>query len=400
MGDESLKKFIALILSVMVIFTGATQLHLNASEYKTWKLCSSFAGFSLNSLASDMKGTDVAVGQCGTIMVSKKYSDWQSVSSSTYEILNNVIWDGKKFLAFGCNGTLVCSYDGLKWDKVKLAVQGDLCNAFIVNKCYFAQYRIRADKTPYVYNGYYSTDSTSLEDGILISNDGIQWSNIRLPKLLSKQFKLQKVIYFKNHYIAVLKNTSASCILTSENLSKWKSVQLPEDLQDIASTDTAAVVVGENVIMKTTDGVNWEKVYIEKSNTYRSLFDIKAIISVGNKFTLCGIHPLGGGPTSLLVANSTDAKKWVFNYIDNYDVQNGSLCNLIYANNQYNIIASDYQRLGNIFKWIMKSRDGVKWFNMPEIKQMPSVNCLIWDGKQYIACCDDGSIISSNDGDS
>jgi photosystem II stability/assembly factor-like uncharacterized protein len=426
-----LKKFITLILSIAVIFTSAVKFQISAAgtsapgkKPTAWSLYRGFTGFHLNSIVSNMKGTNVAVGECGTIMASKNNSSWQTVESNTYEAFNNVLWTGKMFLAFGCNSTLLRSYDGFNWNKEIIPTEGDLSNPSIINNMYFIQYKLFDTETPHIrdhVSSYPVSSSLVVKAGILFSRDGIKWTKIELPELLSNNFDLKKIIYFKKHYIAVVNqsndNTSGSCILTSSNLSNWMVTRLKESLFDVSANKDNAVIVGSNVIMKTSNSLNWEKIGIPKGKTSNGKFDIRQIITADQKFIILGAyypHPNDENPPSgeLITASSTDAKKWVFKYLNDnkytqkygyyglFDIEDAGCYNFLYINKKYSIIVTDFQHPGALYKYIAESKDGVNWVKLENYKVglNNTPNCVSWDGKKYICCGDGGNIFISADG--
>jgi len=97
----------------------------------------------------------VAVGQQGGIITSTDASSWEPVASGTTTYLRKVLWNGTRFIAVGEHGVIVTSQDGLNWT-VQQSVTGKLLMA------------LAWDGSLLIAGG---------QDGVVISSpDGFQWS--------------------------------------------------------------------------------------------------------------------------------------------------------------------------------------------------------------------------------
>lgn len=93
----------------------------------TWQAVNSGSQSSLMSVALRDEVNGVAVGLSGVILVTRDGGkQWKSVAPQTREHLNNVIWDGRQWVAVGDKGVIVTGdQDGLVW-KASRVSEGNL----------------------------------------------------------------------------------------------------------------------------------------------------------------------------------------------------------------------------------------------------------------------------------
>lgn len=128
----------------------------------------------------------LAVGREGYIITSKDGKHWSEQNPGTNKYLENVIWDGKKYIVIGWEGTILTSINGRVWQKINLDIPHDLLD-------------ITWNGTWYVIVG----GTINAGDGVILtSRDGVNWDAIE--SVTSN--KLEDIIWDGDKFIIVGEN--------------------------------------------------------------------------------------------------------------------------------------------------------------------------------------------------
>lgn len=212
---------------------------------------------------------------CGSYLLSTSLApaqvDWTWHDSGVSEDLNDVIWDGDRFLAVGGSGTMITSPDGETWSAVASGT-GETLRSVVRG----------GDKLVAVGRG----------GTILSSSDGTSWSQ----QVSGVSTYVSGVAYGSGRFVAV---GGSGTILSSTDGVAWLPAEsgTVKFLQSVHYADGVFVAVGASGTIRTSaDGMTWAG-----APTGRSEF-------------LSGVHYhegtwLAGGQSGLILT-SADAQEW------------------------------------------------------------------------------------------
>ncbi|WP_330364994.1 flagellin [Anaerovorax odorimutans] len=217
------------------------------------------------------------------------------------------------------------------------------------------------------------------DDGIIYSNDGINWSNIvntnppiRLDCLSTNR---NSIAYDGSKFTMVGYSSELGNhkILTSQNGADWEVFNNPYEISSICFADGKYVGIGfKRYIYTSNDGINWDY------KTKVSLDHRDSILHEGNKYFIVGEEH-----GNLFVSDNGD--KW---YQVNIEKE-VNFESIAYDGNQY--VAIGFENEGSK-SLIYNSSDGVKWTLQKELSNNLSkeVSKIIWDGNSFIVSDEDG----------
>lgn len=149
----------------------------------------------------------VAVGANGLIMVSgDKGSNWSKVESNTREKFIGVASDGKRLVAATNRGSVFTTTDGLTWTSNEWVAHSEVNAIVYVN----GKFAMLGD-----------------EFTILLSSDGIDWTQVSRHYYRKQHFDLFDMVYntVKGEWIIAASNW----LLTTKDFVKYDKYELPQD---------------------------------------------------------------------------------------------------------------------------------------------------------------------------
>ncbi len=325
----------------------------------------------------------VAVGLVGTIYTSKDSVNWTPVQSGTkdhlYDITNNgeifvisagadiltspngitwtktplsggtddILWDGKQFIATNHDGRVSASPDGISWTNISDtdAVLGDV---IFNNGKYVA--------VGYTY-GY-------------LSEDCINWTPYKLGMLPKR---INSVCYNGTTFVAA---GTDGTILTSVDGNKWTPVESGsyDDINDVVWNGETFTAVGDFLtILMSSDGTNWTTVLKSyMSNLYKAIPNGGYILGVGDLSHVTQTYH-DGSSTQILTLSS-----------QNYDFKD-----VIWNGKKLIAVGSV---VGKPYGVVAISADKGDWISMfggvwtcNEVEETPGFNSIAYNGSFYIA---------------
>lgn len=247
-----MKKYINVIILTFTIIFLIPLTALAAEKNQTLK--ENNAAFKkFKGIAHNEKKLYVGIGDKGNIRISNDKMKWDEIEAGITENLNDVIYDGEKFLAVGEKGLIFISINGKEWNIVESHT--NLCFKSIT------------------YRKGYGYIILGENDTLLYSKDSLYWqkSNLNLTGIEDGNWK--KIIYGNNKFIIL----GDKNILLSEDRKKWDIISNEKFhnekyiLNDIilhnkefiiSQKDTTAE--DENLFMSSVDGYNWVEFYSDK----------------------------------------------------------------------------------------------------------------------------------------
>ena len=281
--------------------------------------------------------------------------------------LENVMWDGNRFIAVGVCGTIITSDEGTVWTRQNSGT----CNYL---------------------NGITKRDEQIVVSGaagnILTSSDGVTWTSKTVCDC-----PIYSILWADNQFVAVGSgNYEEAVILTSPDGVSWNKDTVCQNnvTGDIIWTGNQLVCPCLDTILTSQDCITWSKHY-----TGDGIIIINVAWS-GQKYV---------GVARNQISTSLDCKTWTEQSV-NFDpgdyitsvIWDGSQFILTMYNNYYS--GKDFYP--DLKKYsvnqIMTSSDGISWTkhntgtkrNLTEITK---------GNNKYVAVGREGSIISSSDGD-
>lgn len=326
-------------------------------------------------------GRFVAVGDDGTIMVSRDGNVWSTTVIGPTDLYAVTWGDGNRFYAssgldeewqqtilagpitdlasgdglivgVGQQGLTLTSEDGQAWRVRPTGVRSHLASVVYGNKTFVAV-------------GDFGT--------IIASTNGVSWHEPTKPLsrvTTGKEFDLVGLAYGSGKYVAV---GNYGSLLTSEHGEDW--VLQPMDtfipFVDVAFGSDRFVAVGmRGMVRLSTDGVKWRTVQLQQD----SWACCTAVAAGKNGFVI-----LGSGR----VWTSQDAETWQLHAID-LDAST-----VRFVNGQYVGVGSEY---------VYTSPDGVHWEPHLAWKKYQGLRGLTDGAGQLVAVGTYGTIATSTDG--
>ncbi len=120
------------------------------------------------------RGNDqyVLVGAKGLIRKGNDIANLKEVESRISEDLDDIVWTGKRFVAIGPSGIIICSDNGELWEKVESTTNANLYAVASNSKHIMA-----VGSWPYI-DGRGPGSRSSLGNTALISENGFKWQNM------------------------------------------------------------------------------------------------------------------------------------------------------------------------------------------------------------------------------
>ena len=354
--------------------------------------------------------TTIAVGERGAILTGTNSTDgsnrvnWVARQSGLTIDLNDVVYDGNKYIAIGWDGIIVTSTNLTDWTvgnvgaKIRLRAIAYAQFASAPGDPVTKHYVVVGDNGSLLT----STDSVTwtainsgtgvplldiLWDGVkfiavggnsssgivLTSSDGITWSS---PQFVGSHL-LHGITYNGSKYIAV---GDAGTIHTSTNGTGWTPVTPPtnQDLYAVAynSTYSKYVAVGsQGTILTSNAGNTWTAV--PDSGTTNNLYAISWNM----------IHIIVAGTNSLLTPTDASLNTWQFGNSPISDQLN--LTGIATNDSGTNLAVT---ATGEVYS----STDGLDWTSVATTAHV--FTTLAWDGGQYVAIENGSDILTSPDG--
>ena len=328
----------------------------------------------------------VGVGNNGTVITSADGLSWNVLASGSSANLEAIVWNGSQYITVGANGAILSSTNAQRWLAISTTYTGSLTD-------------ILWDGTRFVAVG-------NAPDGVLSSTDGIAWtiSNTTFAGTTSA------ISWNGSQYLILSSDGfSASWVYSSSNGLVWTQTYIgPNGTNDLVWNNNLYVIVGAGVIITSPDGSNWG---IQDDGGYtNSLYSVNW---ANNQFVATGINTLfssvdgiswtrltidtttqalfrvAGNGTSLVGAggagtllSSSDGTSWA---------QQSSGDPIIWNDIVWS--GSQFVAVGN--QSIRTSSDGINWSEAVANSFLTAVD---WNGSQFVAVGTGGAIYSSSDG--
>ncbi len=341
----------------------------------------------------------VAVGLNGSIFVSPNGVNWVKKTVSAVNNLHGVIWTGSMYIAVGDNGGILTSPDTEKWTARE-------------SGRYSSYASVASDKTGsfksvvWGNNKFVAVGDSGL---ILYSPDGELWNRANY----NGDIDLYKVIWTGKKFAAV---GSRGTVLFSNDGIGWtrSSTGIFSRLNSIAWNGKIFVAVGETgEILTSADGKKWN---VTNTGLYKSIekivWDNNSFVAVEGKDEALLISPNGSSWSRsyyikdgfissdvkdiIIIPRAENLKDKVkgFGYI-NQVIWNGTeyigVGNLTESNFEISGEGDVSLRMGNS---VMTSIDGLTW-SKGEIGTCRNINSIAWNGEKLVAVGDFRTILSS-----
>lgn len=241
---------------------------------------------------------------------------WDRRDSKTYVLLNDAIYDGRRYLAVGESGAIVSSPDGVNWTELAKPRQAP------------DYYAIEYANGLYVVAG---------DDGrIWTSKDGSAWTQ----KYGGVQVDLAGVAEARNLVVAV---GADGAIFSSSSPWPWKWLRrftgTTQPLHSVAAGTDLFVAVGDHgTVLTSADAKTWTT---QPSGTAA---DLQSVIFAGGRFVAAG--NLTGGKAVILT--SVDGLTWKAQQIDGTGIRG-----VAFGQGKFVLVGA-----GGL---ILTSPDGVAW---------------------------------------
>ncbi len=322
-----------------------------------------------------------------------------------FEITGDSCWDkivftNNVYFALGFSHYAI-SQDGLKWT-VK-AMPKDLSPNDIL-----------WDGKQYVAVG---------DDSIVyVSKDAMEWNSVATN--ISDGLFLLSITKLKNKYIVIVESGSSCSIISSSNLTIWSDVNKRNysEISKIIITDDKLVAAGwHETILQTKDGNEWSVSEKYAPNLMKVIWNGKQFLSIGNDGTvyfskdgrtwnssviesndpIVDVVWTGREYAALSVAFDTKPDSYnilksdVYTSLDGINwictgcIKQKNIDKLFYFDNRYFALGRDGEILvsEDTKNWIAANTSTDNW-----------LSGLAWNGKQFVSVGMFGTIISSSDG--
>jgi Leucine-rich repeat (LRR) protein/photosystem II stability/assembly factor-like uncharacterized protein len=349
----------------------------------------------------------VACGGYGTILISADGMNWTKANSINWDgYLNSVKYINNKFVVTGPEGIIFYSSDGENWTKE----QNDLLDY--------------SGSTTYG-NGTYIWVGTSYEQEGLIYNskDGFKWAT----SSLMNDFYLKSVIYAEDKYVAIGDSYRSvnTVVLTSSNGIDWDindaGFKNMERGKKVYYAQGKFFIVGENYTIYTSeDAVSWERTYYEGSYPNKSLNCLWDITYAENKFVAVGeqgkIITSSDGLNWNTQDTGTTERFLKVDYLNSsfvasgywtkytskdtvtWQLESGTLAGVAYGAGKY-VKVGRLNYNGNESTVIYALNDPLGWGGNPVYSFDGVIDIRVsYNGEKFIACGDNGIILTSIDG--
>jgi hypothetical protein len=247
-------------------------------------------GSTFVALGSNGKVTPnpISLGLYSSDGITWSLSNLTSVRTNANAAMEDVIWDGNRFLAVaGGDPNLVTSPDGITWSAVTNATSGlAISTSLPVLKEAFIYYD----------NTSYWVGSTAFYK----SNNGINYT----AQTLTGYTRLYSMLKTSNEWLLGATSASGGKIFRSTDSINWSAVTIPSNSAVFTLATNGSVILagtqGSSTtrMISSTDGINWSSV--TSANSFISS-DCYEIIYDGSKFIATGNNA---------IISSTDGITW------------------------------------------------------------------------------------------
>lgn len=394
----------------------------------------------LNSIVYN-NGKYVAVGACGTILLSYDKIIWNKIElplniPNIYASLNlnKIRVFNNMYIAVGDNGLMITSFDGLTWKKISTGTTADLYDiAFRSSTALYVivgsggiirtspnlvTWTTRASGTTNTirsvyYNGtifVYGADNGPI---VRSSADAVTWT-LRTSNAIGD---VNDIIWNGSLFYLI----SEFSVVTSSNGTAWN--QPISDLNALytkcACSSGSKIVIGGNqklLCYSNDSGSSWS----HKNINVSSLFDTNSFAESADGKTIVIVNSNGG------IKTSTDGGKTFLDVFENKTAVYNTLIDVVYDGTKYvGITSSNILYSTDLKKWIwipspigitlksivyngslfvvvgtggiITSPDGITWISRTAAAPN-SFNSVEWNGSLFIAVGDTGAIKTSPDG--
>lgn len=367
----------------------------------------------LNAVASDGKGTYLAVGDKGTILLTKDMFRWQQVVTPVTANLKEIVWNGKQFLAVGDAGTILHSKDGVTWKKQKpITVNwrlSDMLHASL-QKDYFKKNKGTNASTPVkiddiifrdvIWDGWryaavvmfgtnFNNSYGGWVDAIATSKDGESWT-FKPIKAVSRSgapyphVSMEEIAVFNGGYVL----GGYEAVVYSKDLTQFTvNDTIRGEIKDVTCHAKMCVAVG---------------------------FDPNLFEESGEKFRLTGVvYASNNGLDWKEIKHEKDFYLTDLEWAKENHDHNG----FTYLDLGSVVWGDDRFVAGGLYGMTIYSKSGTDWFMSPNILEKAmtightyhpmmyeryvgrnaDINDMIWDGKQFVAVGNGGTILTSFD---
>jgi photosystem II stability/assembly factor-like uncharacterized protein len=345
----------------------------------------------------------VAVGESGTIQTSADGENWTARTSPVPDDLTDVAWSGSQFVAVGNDGVVLTSPDGITWS-AQVSGTGDSFTAVAATPSLMV-----ASTFPYpgstsaIYTSSDGVSWTQQAPGIGTFNDiiyaGAQWLavssysvarsvdgvtwNVTSNAPGNAIGYLQSVIHDGSRYVAVGSFPDGS-VYTSPDGVSWSLRASKQDLRAVARRPAdgrlVAVATSDVSMISTDEGASWE--FGGLNSFVGDLFLDVAWFAPLNAFVALVQEGANEG-----IYTSTDGLAWT-------RLANAALNGRLGASPS-RLVSVGWDLAG---EGIATSADGVTWSMTYTTPAAESLQEVFWDGSQFIAPGENGTIVTSSDG--
>jgi photosystem II stability/assembly factor-like uncharacterized protein len=340
-------------------------------------------------------------------LVSTDGTSWEKINRNGMTDVNQVIYDGQKYIAAAIHGNLYVSMSASEWSRMEISEDynnklepikfnnvdkdkkdqsiidsvsvnsisyGKKMYTLIGNSKYILISKDLNNFNPIESLTNYALTSITFGNGkfiavgkcgtILTSEDGFEWAF----RKSGTNYSLRKIIWDGSKYVAV---GEKGTIITSIDGINWNinDSYKPYYLVDVSSNGKINVATGtEGTIMTSSDGKDWSKCDSGMKQTIRS------ITNNGKMFVALAYE--NGKPFIII---SDDGTNWKTTYAPNeYEDYSYSL----WDGKSFIILGDDST---------LVSADGTSWEKINR-NGMADINQVIYDGQRYIATAIHGSL--------
>lgn len=320
-------------------------------------------------------GQYVVVGDEGTILTSPDGIIWTQRSSGTKNPLLAIVFADGQYIATGDMGTIITSPDGITWTNresvvSRISIDGiaygngryvAIGEVYYDGNSIFKQ--LLFDRAQDIWNNSIS----AREHTVLISPDGIRWSN----KPLNQPYDLYGITFANGQFVAVGKN---GIIMTSPDGTAWtkREANTTTWLRGITYSYGHYIAVGGRSIVTSPDGITWTpRINREGDLLFAATFFSNQDIAVG----------FG---SAVVTSPGSDGATWIRRVPPEMP---GQLSDVIFANGQYVTVGESGE--------ILTSPDGITWTK--SISGITgSLKGVAFGNGQYVAVGRYGTIITSD----
>lgn len=303
------------------------------------------------------------------ILMSSDGVNWNVVyKSGDYESVNDVIWDGRQFMAFGGDYNkgmfIYTSADGKSWTK---------------KQCYYKDGK--ALGRPYPRNAIWDGSNYFLVTAydLKTSKDGVIWEQVNLP--LFRQTALNHIFIFKNDYY-LFGAPYEYIVLKSKDGFDWKAIYQPP----MRSIDSIAkfkeMYIGkdfEGSLYYSADRAKWTRV------TMDSRYKFYRIAYVNDRVFAYGEVMDRTSAVKDVVFSTTDGVNWKEN---NCNIESSMLKKIIWDGKRYISLTSN---------GIATSEDGALWTSLNVEGLQEAIFDINYNGSKYVLLCNKNIIMESDD---